>query len=158
MKVCEWPECFVNVEGLVQSGSADEGELTYKDEGNIIRHKHLSSEYAKEIASKSRIGPEAKVAAKNLYEAMCEFLIVPEDPRSAALKPILKSLSRAVAKDASQSIRAIETALSLIGPRKDQITVHDGTLCPTCNEIKGDKIVVEIAEGLVERYAIDLTE
>lgn len=161
MKVCEWPECFFDVEGLIQGNQFVEGgDLEYKDERNIIRHKHLSSETAEKMASKSRIGPDAKKVAKELGAALCELLIDEDDPRADALRPILYSLARGVAKDAAGAVRSIETALSLIGPNKNRpaIVVNDGELCPVCHEVKGERIVVEIDEAIIDRYGINIQE
>ena len=158
MRMCEWEGCEDNVEGLFQTWSEDGGTLTYKDEGQVIRHQHMSSEHARKIASGSRLTLEGKQTARDLKEAIWG-LLPEDDPRYDVLKITSGKLAHLVAKESNQALRALELILDIVNDNKraTRKPLH-GETCPLCELIVGDRLTVNISDAMVERYAINLEE
>lgn len=129
------PECGQSFEGLEFRVDAD-GCTRGRDAAGAIRHAHLSKVAAQRM---SAIGAKAssregKAEAQALADALCDVLVDPDDPRGPALTLLLSSLARAASKDSQSSIKAVDSALALVGsrPKEGMRPPRAGETCGLC--------------------------
>lgn len=121
-----------------------EGQVVERDEAGRFVQSNLTSERAREIAAQGarRKSGEAKAEAEALAEALSSVLVSPEDPRADALRLLITQLSRAASKDSQSSIRAVESALSLVGERQTRMEPpRPGQVCKLCGLVAGERKV-----------------
>lgn len=155
--------CGEPVEGLVVRES--EGSTQYVDDKGSIQHSHLSPERAREIGElgRTRKKTERDAEAAELGQALVSVLVDDSDSRAPALRVLLGQLARAAAKDSSGSIRAVESALALVGQRARPMEPPGANeACPLCGRLERPLVLQVTPEGaaflrsLVEKESDDV--
>jgi hypothetical protein len=75
---------------------------------------------------------EGKAEAQELADALISVLVDEGDPRAEALRLLLTQLARAASKNATASLKAIESALGLVGSRVGRVAPERGQVCQVC--------------------------
>jgi len=118
-------------------------EVVRGSDGKFERAR-LTSERGSEIG---RLGAQGKHAAGalELGRALSDLLVREDDPKAPALRLLLEELANAAAKSSAGKVRAIETALELVGQRASLRPPEPWETCRLCGRAERREIKLSLS-------------
>ena len=125
-----------------------ENYFVYVDENGLYAHRHNTKDWS----PKGKQGTSSK-AGTELGEALVDLLVHEDDEKAKSLTIILMELGQTASEGKAAGLRALETALNLIGRSAKQAKPQQGQTCATCLRVFGvPDVAISIHEDLAKRY------
>jgi len=121
-----------------------DGQAVVRGPDGKITKAFLTPERA---AIMGRLGGRGKSDSGSLElgRALCDLLVREDDPKAAALTLLLGELANAAAKSSAGKVRAIETALELVGQRAILRPPEPWETCRLCGRTERREIKLSLS-------------